>query len=557
MHLESLEPRRLLSVAQHEVAPSAEFTQLLGAADVRTILKQAGAAARGFQVVAVVDREANILGIFELNATADLSGVHGAARRQELVGEAIARAMTVTAFQSTQDAFSTRTARFIIQDHFPPTIDNTPGGPLYGVQFSSLAGSDVLPGLKVGEISGDPGGIPLYKGGVPVGGIGVAGDGHDIAARADLLTRHDPDNPHNHVYNGTEEHDFDEAVALAGAAGYMAPPAIQADNIFIAGLRLPFVAESPAPARAVASLNDLITGPHAVGVLAADPSLGKPTSAVLAAPHTKFPIVTLAGISGQMKNPNPAAVDFGLVAGNDSHGGVPAAQNLTVADVRSILTHAAQQAIVTRAGIRQPIGVAARVHIAVVDTNGDVLGVFRMGDGTNFSYDVAVQKARTAAFFSDARHAISTRAVGFLAQAFFPPGIGAGIAGPLYHLQNQLSQPANFKGPLKDGITIFPGGEPLYKNGVLVGAIGVSGDGVDQDDLISFAGTKDYAPPPGARSDQLSDGAITTFLVKKVKDIFAEFTITPSEQSFILGRLAAGLDGVRMPYVKFPRNPQL
>ncbi|MGD8515236.1 MAG: heme-binding protein, partial [Granulosicoccaceae bacterium] len=43
-------------------------------------------------------------------------------------------------------------------------------------------------------------------------------------------------------------------------------------------------------------------------------------------------------------------------------------------------------------------------------------------------------------------------------------------------------------GRLANGIQIFPGSVPIYKNGVLVGGIGVSGDGVDQDDMISFLG---------------------------------------------------------------------
>ena len=34
---------------------------------------------------------------------------------------------------------------------------------------------------------------------------------------------------------------------------------------------------------------------------------------------------------------------------------------------------------------------------------------------------------------------------------------------------------------------------PLYKNGVLAGAIGISGDGVDQDDLIAAAGGTGFA----------------------------------------------------------------
>ena len=39
---------------------------------------------------------------------------------------------------------------------------------------------------------------------------------------------------------------------------------------------------------------------------------------------------------------------------------------------------------------------------------------------------------------------------------------------------------------LANGIQIFPGSVPIYRGDVLVGGIGVSGDGIDQDDMISF-----------------------------------------------------------------------
>jgi hypothetical protein len=74
---------------------------------------------------------------------------------------------------------------------------------------------------------------------------------------------------------------------------------------------------------------------------------------------------------------------------------------------------------------------------------------------------------------------------------------------------------------LANGITIFPGGFPLYRNGVLIGAIGISGDGIDQDDIIGAAGSVGFAPPAHIRADNMQ------------------------------------YRGARLPYAKFPRNPDL
>jgi hypothetical protein len=182
-----------------------------------------------------------------------------------------------------------------------------------------------------------------------------------------------------------------------------------------------------------------------------------------------------------------------------------------------------------------------------------------------------VQKARTAAFFSganaaaslraagfgsyvdranadglrfDGAFAFSDRATGFLHRPFFPDGISDTAAGPFstaladwspfnVGLQLDLVR-ANFlaslSGPvasctaipgLTNGIQVFAGSVPLYKNGVLVGAIGISGDGIDQDDLIAAAGANGFSPPVEIRADQ----------------IFVR--------------------GVRLPFLKFPRSPNL
>lgn len=68
-------------------------------------------------------------------------------------------------------------------------------------------------------------------------------------------------------------------------------------------------------------------------------------------------------------------------------------------------------------------------------------------------------------------------------------------------------------GRIANGTQIFPGSVPIYRGDVLVGGIGVSGDGVEQDDLIAFLGlhrageSLDGAignAPPAMRADRLT-----------------------------------------------------
>jgi uncharacterized protein GlcG (DUF336 family) len=211
---------------------------------------------------------------------------------------------------------------------------------------------------------------------------------------------------------------------------------------------------------------------------------------------------------------------------------------LTAAEVASIINFAADRARITRAGIRLPIGSQMQVFITVENFPNDpsvvptVLGAFRTGEATLFSWDVAVQKGRTAAAFSTNSLALSTRSVGFLAQTFYPPGLDVQDPGPYFGLQEQYSGFIRSALPqfvlntafaidprFRNGITIFPGGFPLYRNGQLIGAIGISGDGVDQDDIVGASGTHDFLAPLEIRADQ-----------------FAYL-------------------GARLPYAKFPRDP--
>ena len=512
----------------------------LAETDVQTILQQAASAAnalgRAVNIV-VADREGNVLGSLAMTGTPN-STIRSVGRPgQGLEGTivpaaeaATAKAATAAFFSTSGNAFTTRTAGFIIQEHFPPGISFRAGGPLYGVQFSSLPCSDIKkPSARLG-LSGDPGGLPIYKNGLPAGGIGVEGDGLYTVDR-----------------NPTDaDQTFEELIAASGIRGFEAPAQIRGDNILVDGIRLPFsnVTNAPAPTT-TASITGATFGFGPGGV----------------APASEFVPQVVGGIAGEV---SPRFFPF-------IGGTAPSSNALTASEVGTIIAHAAQQANITRAAIRQPLGSNARVTMAVVDTAGVVLGVFRQQDAPVFGFDVAVQKARTAAFFSgvnaasalrsagfgsyvdraqadglrfDGAFAFTDRATGFLHRPFFPDGIDNSAAGPFstaitdwspfnVGLQLDLVKTnflASVVGPpvpctsipsLPNGIQIFPGSVPLYKNGVLVGAIGISGDGVDQDDLIGAAGANGFSPPAAIRSDQ----------------IFVR--------------------GVRLPFVKFPRSPNL
>ena len=136
--------------------------------------------------------------------------------------------------------------------------------------------------------------------------------------------------------------------------------------------------------------------------------------------------------------------------------------------------------------------------------------------------------------------AMTARTLNFGGQPLFPPGINltkAGTPGPwfdlyTYDLQNACTEgPGGSRGGTpsflnQSGIVWFAGSAPLYKDGVLVGGIGVSGDGVEQDDYVTAGAVAGFEPPAELRVDN----------------------------SVI--RTGAGAS-VRLPYFKFPRDPEI
>jgi uncharacterized protein (TIGR03437 family) len=568
-------------------APPGPFT--LSAADVQLIIAQAVAKAQqiGFlATIAVVDKEGNVLGIFKMTGarsdiligstdlttgrptagdSGDQDGLGGVrlplAPGLGLLSDgaalaAISKAGTAAFFSTQGSSITTRTASDIIQANFPVGITSQPGGPLFGVQFSSLPCSDVrqvTSPLPLG-LSGDTGGVGIYKNGVAVGGVAAEGDG---------------------FYSiDTNIQDFDrqpeEDIAVAAIKGFRPLPAFRADTILIDGMR---VNHDNVPLNQADGPAAPPFGSLPGTVISTDPVTGAPF--IRGQQLSRFIPLTLGGIPGRViPDPDPNPVATGIRQGFFPFKS-SAVSNLTSADVTRILTQAAQQAYRMRAAIRQPIPQPVEVNITVVDASGVVLGIFSTIDAPEFGFDVSAQKARTSAFFStatagaflrsaeggkfakfadaalafgvklDGSVAFSERANGFLSRPFFPDGINGAPNGPFSKpitvwspfnvgLQLALDRSAlvtiltGGKAPvctaipgLGTGIQIFAGGVPLYKNGVLVGGIGVSGDGIDQDDTIASAGSFGYEAPPAIRADQL----------------------TPFN--------------VRLPYVKFPRHPNI
>ena len=470
----------------------AGFGQELTANEVRSVVEHA-ASSIGSQgvAIAVTNRRGDVLALFRTPGAPDTAiGNFGASVDTNELAVALAR--TASFFSNNQAPLSSRTVRFISGVHFPPGISFTPNAALYGIENTNrgcgfnttfVVGKDVPParsidgtqlglGIQTGKAyltdsnpdAVNPGGVPLFRNGVVVGGVGVAGGSTAV----------------------------DEYAAFRGAigAGFVPTPAAPG-VIFIDGIELPFVNQINAPD----------------GVASGD--------------------VQGDFVIGPLDSPGPAP-DGDLVA---PRGGA----KLSAADVRQILDRAIATANQTRAVIRLPIGSRARMVIAITDVDGTVLGLHRMPDATFFSIDVAVAKARNMVYFSGpggaadlpgipAGTAVTNRTIGFGAQSFFPPGIDGSDRGPFFDLYvrdtanpcTQGSQPAN---PNQNGIVFFPGALPLYKNGVLVGGLGVSGDGVEQDDYVTSGGAQGFEAPPASRADRIF------------------------------------IDGVRMPYLKFPRNP--
>lgn len=103
------------------------------------------------------------------------------------------------------------------------------------------------------------------------------------------------------------------------------------------------------------------------------------------------------------------------------------------------------------------------MNIAIVDSGTNLIAFAHMDDAWLGSIDIAQRKARTARYFK-----MDTGEIGKLSQ----PG------GPLYAIEHS-----------NGGLITFPGGVNIKDSeGSIIGAIGVSGDSVENDHAVAMAG---------------------------------------------------------------------
>jgi uncharacterized protein GlcG (DUF336 family) len=472
--------------------------------------------------------------------------------------QALGVARTAAFFSNSQAPLSSRTVRFISQVHFPPGVVNAPVGALYGIEQSNrgcdlnvvwnpgkcvvrarsidaLSTSDKLcnssdsSGCGAGLVTGkqlpdDPpypqeifdrpvqaGGIPLYR--IPTEGLTRVKEG--IVSKGRLLGAIG-------VVGIPGDSQLNEFAAVTGAfgalnagAGAIVPlpayPLPEPQNVFIEGFRLPFI------------------GPDQRLRFNSD---GLPVG-------LEQPDGTSAGTAA-------GAFTFGPFNGgcppNGYLVGPLAGQKLTQAEVDAIVQRSIAVSRRTRAQVRLPLGRYARMIITVADLDGSILAHYRMEDALFDAVDVVPAKARNVVYFnSDDPNArkdlpqipkgtfVTGRTIGFGSQPLYPPGIDSRSfkvgPGPWYSLflnnvANPCSQGSQAANANQNGVTFFGGSTPLVKNGQLVGGLGVSGDGVEQDDYVTFLGAGDLLPPTNTWADRQKIG------------------------------------GARLPMFKFPRQPE-
>jgi uncharacterized protein GlcG (DUF336 family) len=453
-------------------------------------------------------------------------------------------------------------------DHIRGTPDDIPLSGRFNINPAFVpAGQTLFPPESYGKVSGLfpnaqsrgiatlPGGTPLYLNGCLVGGIGVFFPGRTGFAteeNSSLSATFDPTKRDRSL-----EAEYIAFVTAGGAPALGFTPGPVGGVAPLAGVALPLTPENMRIDLVGITLD--IIGPGGIEGPARLVRFGQAIGPG-AVNGTNQQVTTVAG---QTLIDGLPAPEGWLVVPHDGVG-------VTAAEVDAIIRQAFSQAAITRAAIRLPLDSTTRMVFAVSDLQGNIVGLFRMPDATIFSIDVAVAKSRNVTYYADPNQlqpidnpgvfvgtAFTNRTFRYLAEPFFPEAIDGKPPGPYSILNDGGTNPVTglrvgaplpasaFQSVLgfdafnpqsnfrqrgfiqnQNGIVFFPGSAPLYRDaadlntGVLIGGFGVSGDGVDQDDVVTFAGAR-FNGVPNA--------------------------LFRADETFVRG--------IRLPYQKFNRQP--
>jgi uncharacterized protein GlcG (DUF336 family) len=461
-------------------------------------------------------------------------------------------------------------------DGMPDTADDVaynidpayiPAGVRIPIPYAYGQQSGLLPGADNRGIGTLPGGIPLYKNGQLVGGIGVFFPG--MNGFADTEQGFNPANPNQTAQQRENaplalEAEWMAFAAAGGSAGAGAKVGKLSGVADVPGYSLPYGHIF------LAGISLEIYGPNPGGpksVLQEGSKVGRSTPPAVGSGSNEQVLP-----DGTLELPGTSVSSGWLVT---PHTDPAVGGTLAAAQITQMIDQAIATADKTRAAIRLPLGRHTDMVFAVTGLDGDVLGLYRMPDATVFSIDVAIAKARNDEYYSSSDlqdfdrvpvddlelegpnnpylplgTAFTSRTFRFLADPRYPEGVNGSVPGAFSILNEEGVNPANgynvgapesisdistvlgydafhpgtnFHDPNdpenQNGVVFFPGSSPVYAGSILVGGFGASGDGVDQDDVVAYYGVKGFAAPVSIQADQ--------YFVR----------------------------GVRLPYQEFSRNP--
>jgi uncharacterized protein GlcG (DUF336 family) len=465
---------------------------------------------------------------------------------------------------------------------FPPGINNTAVPDLFEIEgtnrdtitipgrFNVTEPAGINAPISYGQASGLlptaqprgmgtlPGGVPVYENNDCIGGVGVFFPGpYGFASYEQNNLGGNQTQVQRQNSPLDQEAEWMAFAAVGGSSGAGAPvAAINGVAALPGAFNIPFLPGG-------ISLGGITVDDFGQGGTYFGPLAVKQTMARVEPGGAKNGTDVRVDPSGDLYLPGQLVPYGWLVAPRVSPDG---SSPLTVAQITTIINQGINEANLDRSQIRLPLGSTPSMVFCVADKSGNILGLYRMPDSTVFSIDVAVAKARNTAYYDGPTlqpadqlagiplgTAFTNRTFRFLAEPRYPEGVGStpapwsaltdpginpataqDIGAPLpvsVYMSPTTSElaysafdpAANFRDPNnplnQNGVVFFPGSAAVYLGGTLVGGFGTSGDGVDEDDVVTYSSVVGFNPLSAKRVDQ--------YFYHNVRLPYQEFDLNP------------------------------